>query len=100
MNKYQEALDKLLENVDYKDYSNQTINECDEATSTLQELVDKTTPNKPKRKRLFYNCHNGECDKAFIYYCPVCNFSNVEDMKYCPECSQKLDWSDNNESNN
>lgn len=63
-------------------------------TKALQELVDKATPKKPKRGRLFYNCHNGECDKAFIYYCPVCNISSVEDMNFYFNCGQKLDWSD------
>jgi hypothetical protein len=41
MNKYKEALVELLENMDYKDYSTQTLNKCCEAINKLQELVDK-----------------------------------------------------------
>lgn len=62
----------------------------------MQTFIDKATPKRPKRKRLYYNCHNGECDKTFIHYCPICNFSSVEKnyANYCPNCGQKLDWSD------
>ena len=41
MNKNQGALVELLENMDYKDYSTQTLNKCCEAINKLQELVDK-----------------------------------------------------------
>lgn len=104
MNKYQEALNTLTDWFhSYKNEKGITVHErhitpkYEDAKKTIQELVDKETPKKPKRKRLYYNCHNGECDKAFIYYCPVCNYSSVEDMNYCPECSQKLKGSDEDE---
>ena len=29
----------------------------------------------------------------YHFFCPVCNME-VNDMKYCPNCGQKLDWSD------
>ncbi len=63
------------------------------------KLLDKETPKKPISKRLYYNCHNGECDKTFIHYCPVCNFSSVEKdyANFCPNCGQKLSWSDEDE---
>ncbi len=32
----------------------------------------------------------------YHFFCPVCNME-VNDMKYCPNCGQKLDWSDVNE---
>lgn len=35
------------------------------------------------RKRIKYNCHIGECDKAFSYYCPA--------------CGQAIDWSGEDE---
>ena len=43
------------------------------------------------------------CDEQDDIYCPVCKFAlaTVDDheyestfYKYCPHCSQKLDWSD------
>lgn len=73
-----------------------TIIEVCEKAEKYDELQ---TPKRPKRKRLYYNCHNGECDKTFIHYCPICNFSSVEKdyANYCPNCGQKLDWSDKDE---
>lgn len=70
-----------------------------ELYNNYQKLIDKETPKKPKRKRLYYNCHNGECDKTFIHYCPVCDFCSVEKdyANYCPNCGQMLDWSETNE---
>ena len=32
----------------------------------------------------------------YHFFCPVCNME-VNEMKYCPNCGQKLDWSDVNE---
>jgi len=94
MNKYQEALNKIINMGDKDLYNEHHLEWAD----TLQELVDKATPKKPKRDRLYYNCCDGECDKTFIYYCSVCNVGSVEDMKYCPDCGQALDWSDEDEN--
>ena len=52
---------------------------------------DKETAKKAIRKRLFYNCREGICDKAFIYYCPICGVSTVENMNYCFGCGNKLE---------
>ena len=87
MNKYEEyqkALDSIC---------GRCFKDTKEHKKVLQELVDKEKPKRPKRKRLYYNRHNGECDKTFIHYCPICNFSSVEKdyANYCPNCSQKLD---------
>lgn len=85
MNKYQEALNVLYENVDYNDYSNQTIDRTNKAFDTLQELVDKSTPKKVMRIL-------GNRDGAL---CPTClRIINVakEQYNYCPNCGQKLKW--------
>lgn len=88
MNKYQEALDGLLENIDYKDYSIQTINKVAEAIVILQELVDKATPKK-------VNLYSFEHNKG---KCPVCNNTVYSFMNtYCQICGQKLDWSGEDE---
>ena len=75
----------------YQDFK-KIIDEIYILKDKAQKYDEKETPKKPKRDRLYYNCRNGECDKTFIYHCPVCNFSSVEDMNYCPECGQKLDF--------
>lgn len=41
MNKYQEILNQLLDNIDYKDYSNQTQDKVKEALNELYDLVKK-----------------------------------------------------------
>lgn len=75
------------------------VDEIYDLIEKAKKYDEKETPKRPKRKHLYYNCHNGECDKTFIHYCPICNFSSVEKnyANYCPNCGQKLDWSDENE---
>lgn len=100
-NKYQEALDRLLN--DEYDFPHDFYEE-DKATAmehdidTLQELVDKATPKKPVRvccepeeewdnEEEFYNCPNcGEpLPYNFDYDYPIKN-------KCCLECQQVLNW--------
>lgn len=90
MNKYQKAIDELLENVDYKDYSTQTINKVTEAIVILQELVNKATPQTviPKWKEGY----DPELYSPYALYCPRCNRKLRLDQfyKWCPDCNQKL----------
>lgn len=86
MDKYQEALVELLENMDYKDYSTQTLNKCCEAINKLQELIDKATPKKPI-ERLFEQ-------KKHFKICPNCWEKDIKTFvygKYCDECGQRLE---------
>ena len=104
--KYQEALDRLL-NDDY-DFSHDFY-EDDKATAmerdidTLQELVDKATPKKPiqircepeekwDKEEVFYNCPN--CGRMLGVNCKPTY------INYCDECGIKLDWSDSDEKDN
>ena len=105
MNKYLENLRDFVANIHCEGHilskaqKKQAIDTIIEACEKAEKYDELQTPKIPKRKRLYYNCHNGECDKTFIHYCPVCNFSSVEKdyANYCPNCSQKLDWSDEDE---
>lgn len=86
MNKYQEAFERTKEVV--------TADTVDDFI-TLKELVEKTTPKKPL----------DVCTPVVKWgLCPVCKgelnklggkpnrvFSN---QKYCPDCGQALDWSE------
>lgn len=99
MNKYEESY-KIASNLAPRDLLNKKVREAvdlvKEACDKAKKYDEKETPKQPKSKRFYYNCHNGECDKTFIHYCPICNFSSVEKnyANYCPNCGQKLDWSD------
>ncbi len=90
MNKYQEALDRLVKHscpqrtscneCDMKGYCNRIAKDW---IDVLQELVGKATPKKPKKDG-----------------CPFCGMPNIRseewdnEFDYCPNCGQALDWDD------
>ena len=62
---------------------------------TLQELVNKATPTKPNIWGDGIDS-NGEIIYD-MYDCPSCDKSyeiDYEKYDYCPNCGQRLDWSD------
>ena len=97
MNKYQEALNRILDD-DY-DFPHDFYGE-DKATTKerdadiMQELVDRATPKRPVTK-------GGYTD----FKCPVCGrrvrsgkgSSSRQKDNVCQRCFQVLDWSDENE---
>lgn len=99
MTKEQQALNTLRE----KGYTNhfQPITleyQYPNEFKILQELVDKSTPKKLKSKT--------DKDGRLLWICPTCGdvymkfWSDVETIscrKYCDECGQALDWSDEDE---
>ena len=99
MNKYQEALEFLIK---ASDWGCEKCEECSinklchkyEAIQTLQELIDKTTPlldkEMPKKPIPYLNS---------FFKCGNCKgtFQNHHYQSRCPDCGQKLDWSDINE---
>ncbi len=95
MSKYQEAKDNIINtlarHIGYKLYKNLYSEDFD----TLQELVDKATPKKP-----FYEADGYDENGELIYdtwICPNCNHYyevDYDDYDYCPNCGQRLDWSD------
>ena len=98
MNKYQEALDRLVKHscpqrtscneCDMKGYCNRIAKDW---IDVLPELVDKATPKKPKGISITHDGRVGNC--------PNCN-KLVRECDYkadiC-ECGQALDWSDEDE---
>lgn len=107
MNKYQEALNRIktapsfMGGTDlYKTHLNSSERFLQDI-ATLQELVDKATPKKIKKPM--------SVEDMGYYSCPVCDgchYNPLDDMSwrlskanYCPECGQKLDWSDVNDEN-
>ena len=97
INKYQEALIKLVSN----NYS--TRSEKNEYINTLLELVNKETPMKVnKNNYITCDCIDDDYDYFPIsihhYSCPnkKCRFHKGYEIcfeeKRCPECNQLLDW--------
>lgn len=100
MNKYKKALNKIGDTLTYymvrKDLNQlPSDNEIFDSMDTLRELVEKEKPKKPL----------DVCTPVVKWgLCPVCKgelnklggkpnrvFSN---QKYCPDCGQALDWSE------
>ena len=99
MNKYQEALNKVREDL-------KTLAKAQyyggTHLATLQELVDKETPVEA----IVYNINQFKCPRCKKQIKGRLMLYNMETRKrdikcktkvekiYCPYCSQKLDWGD------
>jgi DNA-directed RNA polymerase subunit RPC12/RpoP len=105
--KYQEALRYLgaLERADVFKRTGDVIPHPN--IDLLEELVDKATPKKVIKETIYdaYDLNDRSIDFEYeIIKCPNCNFHLVdeterwdfEDWDYCPNCGQKLDWSEEN----
>lgn len=93
MNKYQEALNIIVEQLKLfhstkrgggKTYLQGKIN-------IIQELVDKEIPKKAKI------INHSKLGHSYATHCPNCNERIVWEDKRCWDCGQVLDWSNNNE---
>lgn len=97
MNKYQKALDRLFM-WSTNGYCALVFNskEYKDIKATLQELVDRSTPNKPILLHSGYDDGSEICD---TWDCPTCGETFVIEgdtgkCNYCPNCGQKLLWDD------
>ena len=82
--KYQQAVNNI---VTYYGLLNVTKGHYQELADTLQELVDKATPLpriEPK-------------DSFYLWACPNCktDFIDNKKSKYCTECGQRFEGSEN-----
>lgn len=85
LNRYQEALKTVKKScisVAMEFNLGKLFEEDEKALSTLQELVDKATPKKPKYE-LNEHCHIDEL-------CPVCNRTVASYDNYCGKCGQRI----------
>ena len=107
MNKYQEAInyivDNFIDNIEVK--NGKPMNKETECVLILQELVDKeesVDKEKPMKVEYFYGVMSLEPYNA---RCPNCNYilgkdfipTNVIERQYhgyCFRCGQRLDWSE------
>jgi predicted RNA-binding Zn-ribbon protein involved in translation (DUF1610 family) len=93
-NKYQEVFKRLKNDIERGncDYN------VEPYLNVIQELVDKETPMK-----VIYE--NDLVDENVIVntwvYCPTCKeeipYELWENLNYCPNCGQHLDWRDKDE---
>lgn len=95
-NKYQEALDNAVHDIDYKyhDFGEYIPKKRLDEIKLLQKLVDKEKP-----KDVEYISTVGDSDGYPVYdtaICPACNrefeVECEEHYDYCPSCGQKLKW--------
>lgn len=93
MNKYQEALDRLVHylvpfHATSTKENAKMINDC---LNTFKELVDKETPKEliSVYDDTVYSSNQTTLFK--IYKCPVCGNKNIiPDNKYCRECGNRV----------
>ena len=102
-NKYQEALDNAVHDIDYKyhDFGEYIPKERLDEIKLLQELVDKETPKEPIKESMIkeFKLEILQCK------CPVCKIGKVGQIcdngrkkegigftNYCPICGQKIKW--------
>lgn len=103
MNKYQEALNYLIENIEMLNrHSDGSFCQPYSSKNTLQELVDKATPKKPIKNKMRQG-KTSSIDKLFelkdTYTCPNCGNALLEhymnesqETRHCWDCGQALDW--------
>lgn len=102
-NKYQEALDNAVHDIDYKyhDFGEYIPEERLKEIDLLQQLVDKETPKEAIKEPMIkeFKLEILQCK------CPVCKIGKVGQIcdnsrkkegigftNYCPICGQKLKW--------
>lgn len=93
MNKYQEPFNKIV--IEAELMAERCNHKLDKDIKIIQELIDKETPMKPN-----YEGDGYDKDGNIIYdtwICPSCETRyevDYDEYKYCPNCGQKLDWSE------
>ena len=95
MNKYREALlDIRYIYTQSQKYKKLQKYNAMRQLDTLQELVDKATPKKPKI-RVFNDAEVWECAERLVEkeVCPLCNHKLLDKDPYCRFCGQAIDWS-------
>lgn len=57
------------------------------AKDTIKDALNKQISKKPLDKKHF-------TDFLSVGFCPCCGEGTNEEMKFCSECGQMLDWSE------
>ncbi len=106
MNKYQEALIYFC-NGCHHEYEEGNYGQCKrvegrcghykslkEACDKAEKYDEKETPKKVKAEIMSDYVEHHYVQSYEIYVCPVCGLHLSPTQNYCDRCSQKLDWSD------
>ncbi|MDD6467146.1 MAG: hypothetical protein PUF50_03085 [Erysipelotrichaceae bacterium] len=98
MNKYQLALNEVIKFMGREDCAGiYSKHYQGSAEDVLMELVERATPKKPIEKTLIRNDNyrDGTNIPRYDLWCPNCNLEHISanDIRYCPSCGQKIDWS-------
>lgn len=85
-----ELLVLTLENNVASEAQKKRLNEKFAALNVALEAIDKQIPKQPIEK------------SPWVYHCPNCDSQKIEDVfierfRYCRDCGQALDWSDNDD---
>jgi hypothetical protein len=66
-----------------------------EEIESLQELVDKATPEAPNVEHSWWRSPDGVSVLTFFKYkCPCCGRRVTDIDNFCPNCGQAIDWSE------
>lgn len=98
---YDETLDYKLTSYDYKRLD-KDLKRGEDACRVVCAALEKQIPKKPTTETINRGISvSGEYDIDFNYLCPNCNTVvgdyETDDVfyKFCPDCGQALDWSEN-----
>ena len=85
-----ELLVLTLENNVASEAQKKRLSEKFAALNVALEAIDKQIPKQPIEK------------SPWVYHCPNCDSQKIEDVfierfRYCRDCGQALDWSDNDD---
>lgn len=84
MSKYTEALSSIYFTM-HSRVKPRTLGHCeDKNLEVLEELVEYSTPKKPKNWTVRY--------RGIEFNCPVCNRLYTERVNFCSSCGQAIDW--------
>ena len=105
MNKYQEAINELKNNLLNDKEGDLYYEHCNgndkyvltkDEMIALQELVDRATPKKVDASKVITVYDYSTNQYETIVPCPNCanNIPFDNGFKFCPHCGQALDWGD------
>ena len=86
MNKFQKSLYRIKKNVPL--HEDKWTDEDKEHIITIMEALENQIPKKTTKRQYVPN-------GTLIYgRCPICYYFTKNDFKYCGNCGQALDWSE------
>lgn len=83
---------RLFMQINDRDSTNKFLDEDYVANEMAVKAIERMIPKKPTSKT---HCKDGNSPLSqIIGRCPSCDCIVAEDMIWCDDCGQKLDWSE------